>query len=144
MLTVIDPRPPVKPGTPRRRPYAPPETLYTLHVRPGEDDSFGVLQIVHGRDDVTYYLWPVRADFGLGWRLDKLGEVLPGEDTTYHVHLDPLAEGGPRCACECKGWLRWGRCKHVKALVGLHRDGLLPVAHQPAPSLPTLTAADAA
>jgi hypothetical protein len=138
MSTLRSPPAPVKANRRPRKPYAPPETLYTLHVRPGEDDSFGVLQIVRGRDDVTYHLWPVRADFGLAYRLDKLGELLPGEETTYHVHLDPLAEGGPRCSCECKGWLRWGRCKHVTALSGLLTDGSLPgphVPHQPAPAV---------
>jgi hypothetical protein len=131
MLTVTDPRPLVKPARRARKPYTPPATTWTLHVRPGEGDSFGVLQIVHGKDDDTYYLFVLRSDFGLCYRLDKLGEVPPGGDDHYCVCLD--AQDGHH-TCECRGFLRWGRCKHVKALAGCHRDGLLPVAHQPAPA----------
>jgi hypothetical protein len=94
-------------------------------VRP-DGSNFGVLEATRAGRTTAYYLWPVASDWGVAYRLDKLGEVLPGEETTYHVLLDPLAEGGPRCACECRGFLRWNHCKHVEVLLGLHREGLLP------------------
>jgi hypothetical protein len=106
---------------PRKRPYPPPEARYTLHVRPGQGESFGVLQIVQGKDDGHYYLWPLASDFGFCYQLDRIGGT---EEQRYAVCLD--AQDG-RHTCECKGHLRWGTaCKHIKALVGCHAAGLLP------------------
>jgi hypothetical protein len=42
-----------------------------------------------------------------------------GEDT-YHINLDD-----PTCGCSCKGWTRWGYCKHHHSLTQLAERGSL-------------------
>ena len=47
-------------------------------------------------------------------RLEKAG----GDGETYDVRQDCNGH----CYCECKGFLRWGHCKHIASLM---REGLL-------------------
>ncbi len=77
------------------------------------DDASGVLTITTRREGpVRYRVSPHRhGGKVLGWRLVK------DDGTAYDV--DAVAQ-----ACDCKGCLRWGRCKHVAGmalLVGLGR-----------------------
>ena len=44
----------------------------------------------------------------------------PEGDKTYHVCLDPQGH-----SCECLGFLRHDRCKHVEALLALKAAGKL-------------------
>lgn len=53
---------------------------------------------------------------GRGFAVHKLGL-----GTLYHVRV-----GEPRdCSCECLGFLRHGRCRHVLGLLALTGNGLL-------------------
>jgi hypothetical protein len=71
-----------------------------------------------------YYLEPIPADFGLGFRLEKFSnEVEEGEPSEYHVNIDP--QHGHH-TCECMGHQRWHHCKHVEALVSLLASGKIP------------------
>ena len=63
-------------------------------------------------------LTPIPADFGRGFRLEKIGLEANGE--AYHVNLD-----GDRRSCECKGFGRWNHCKHADGLAALIAAGRL-------------------
>ena len=53
---------------------------------------------------------------GRGFAVHRLGQ-----GNLYHVRVN----GPDDSSCECMGFLRWGRCKHVAALGTLIRDGQL-------------------
>jgi hypothetical protein len=92
------------------------------HVRvvvPVHADAPGVIRItVEGQEPIDYVVrcvpcdWPAR-----GFELTKVGSP-SGE--RYAVLLE--GEGG---TCECKGFLRWNKCKHRDGLQALLRHGLL-------------------
>src|SRR4051794_1559880 len=78
----------------------------------------GVLTLrEEGRPETSFWLTRLRADFGLAFELKKF--VAEGGEV-YHVNLSP-ADG--RHSCECKGWLKWNRCRHVAALTALIASG---------------------
>jgi hypothetical protein len=64
-----------------------------------------------------YYVRAIPSDFGRAFRWEKFS-VEGGE--TYHVCLD-----GETASCECKGFERWGRCKHVSCALALIASGKL-------------------
>jgi hypothetical protein len=99
----------------QRRPRPGPARRVRLALKPFEGNP-GVVEIAVGKDAAAYFLSPVPADFGTGYRLEKLGD---GE--TYHVNL----AAGDLHSCDCKGFLQWGHCKHVEALLALHQAGRL-------------------
>src|SRR5919199_7017174 len=67
-----------------------------------------------GKQATDYDLLEIGSDGGRGYELTK------ADRTVYHVNIDGLAS----CCC-CKGFSRWGRCKHVDALAALVRTGRL-------------------
>ena len=79
---------------------------------PGES---GVIEIRQDGKIDRYMVERVASDFGSGFLLRKMG----GEEA-YHVHLN--ADGH---TCECKGFLRWNRCKHTAGLAALQMAGKL-------------------
>ncbi len=74
-----------------------------------------VLLVRKGNRDPTCYhvrrIWEHAAIPGPVWRMTK--------DSGEHYDV-ALTEHGP--TCECKGWLRWGHCRHIR---GLMKEGLL-------------------
>jgi hypothetical protein len=72
-----------------------------------------VLALTTGKDTVFYKLETLLADAGRGFRLVK-AERGNGPEETCDVHLD-----GQQSTCECKGFLRWGHCKHLESLTAL-------------------------
>jgi hypothetical protein len=77
----------------------------------------GLLQITVGQA-ATYYLLSVTpADFGRGFRLEK---VDPADMAAYAVNLD-----GERRTCDCQGHAKWGHCKHADGLAKLVAEGRL-------------------
>lgn len=78
-----------------------------------------VLGLTAGQDTTFYQLAALTADEGRGFRLTKANRGDgPGEE--YDVLLD-----GSRSSCECKGFLRWGHCKHIESLTALTGAGRL-------------------
>jgi hypothetical protein len=77
------------------------------------------ITMTHGRRvlPVDYFLHRLPSDFGTAFRLVKL----LGEHAGYDVLLSP--DG--RHSCECDGFLRWGRCKHILSLLDLLAQGQL-------------------
>jgi len=91
------------------------------------------LTIPSGRKVETfgYYAEPLPTDFGGRFRCFRLTKYRtqqhPDEPAAYDVLLDlePDDPDRPGHSCECLGWLRWGKCKHVASLAALHRQGKL-------------------
>jgi hypothetical protein len=89
-------------------------------LKPFEDKP-GVVQITVGKEKVNYFLTEIPADFGRGFKVEKVGVEEP---VIYHVNLD-----GDNKTCECKGFSRWQKCKHSDGIAALLRAGeLKPVA----------------
>jgi hypothetical protein len=90
-------------------------------------DGFGAVQIFIAGEPHNYLIFPLVADFGAAFRLVKQ-ELVPQtegfyelQDTArYNVCLD-----GERSSCECPGFLRWGKCKHVSGLAALRQRNLI-------------------
>lgn len=59
---------------------------------------------------------------GRAFGVHKLGEAAP-----YHVRVGKPSE----TSCECLGWLRHRKCRHVAGLAALIADGRLPVPADP-------------
>jgi len=95
--------------------HQPPRTIRL--VRSPKTDGVGVFRITAGRRSQFYAVVEVRCEIGgRGFAVHRLGM-----GTLYHVRV-----GAPRdCSCECLGFLRWGRCKHVSGLQALIRQGAL-------------------
>ena len=72
--------------------------------------------VSQGKAQDRYVGTPVPADFGTGYRVEKAGE--PQSD--YHVLL---ADAPGSHSCECLGWLRHGRCRHVSSILALKSAG---------------------
>src|SRR5438093_1223546 len=98
MASLSPPAPRVKPA-----PAAPARTI-RLALAP-LPSSPGVVTITAGRRTADYLLSRLPSDFGEAFRLEKFP---PQGGEVYHV----LLSGDGARSCECKGFLRWGRCKH--------------------------------
>jgi hypothetical protein len=86
-------------------------------VRSPEADGVGVFCITTGGRSQFYTAVELRCEIGgRGFAVHRLGQ-----GPLYHVRA-----GKPEdCSCECLGFLRWGRCKHVLGLKALIREGEL-------------------
>jgi hypothetical protein len=77
-----------------------------------------VVQITVGKETAAYFITILQTDFGRGYRLEKIDPT--GAAEKYDVHLD-----AGRRSCECKGFLRWSRCKHADGVAALVAAGRL-------------------
>ena len=86
-------------------------------VRSPANDGVGVFRITSGGRSQFYAVVEAPSEIGgRGFAVHRLGV-----GTLYHVRV-----GDPRdSTCECLGFLRWGRCKHVAGLQALIRQGEL-------------------
>src|SRR3954463_12522517 len=86
-------------------------------VRSPKEDGVGVFRITAGGRSQFYVVVEIPSEIGgRGFAVHRLGV-----GTLYHVRV-----GDPRdSTCECLGFLRWGRCKHVAGLQTLIRRGEL-------------------
>jgi hypothetical protein len=106
-----------------RRPRVKPARSICLLATPTADRP-GLVRITVGRLATLYRLTALPADFGAGFELVKclLVEREPGvwearDGETYDVNLAGT--------CECKGYFKHGRCKHLDGLRKLATEGLL-------------------
>ncbi len=115
------------PARPKRPP--PPRSIRWL-TRPLPGDTFGTVRISVGKEQSDYFARLLPSDFGQVFELTKLIADPKAERVEYHVLLDH--EGG-RHSCECLGFLRWSRCKHVVGLLALLERSPLPPAEDVRP-----------
>ena len=88
-----------------------------LLVRKPAADGVGVFKLSAAGKSQFYVFHEVRCDIGgRGFAVHRLGLGV-----LYHVRVGAPAD----CSCECMGFLRWDRCKHVGGLQALTRQGLL-------------------
>jgi hypothetical protein len=102
----------------QRKPRPKPARFVRLVIKPDGANSLGVVRLTVAGRSADYLLTPLATDYGKGYRLEKIGLEANGE--AYHVNLG--ADGG---TCECKGFLRWGHCKHTEGLAALIAAGRL-------------------
>jgi hypothetical protein len=107
MSTVVNSHPGVKPGRTVR-----------VAVRPTEVNPAAIIIIREPKYSDHYMVWPLPADCGRAFKVEKF---LASESPTYHILL---ADDGKH-SCECKGFLRWGHCKHISSLLALCQAGQL-------------------
>lgn len=74
-------------------------------------------------EQFRYLLTPLTTDYGKAYTLTKLDSDPKDGPTSYAVCIDD----GPGNAdtCECRGFLRWGHCKHTAGLRALIEAGKL-------------------
>jgi hypothetical protein len=110
---------------PGRKAKGPPRPARTVRlVFPPVLKSAGVFQITEAGVSTDYLFTPIEADYnGFGFRVEKLGTE-PSEGP-YTVCLDAERGLEGQHSCACRGFLRWGWCKHVGALLALHQGGEL-------------------
>lgn len=58
---------------------------------------------------------------GRGFQLSKLSGGTDATETGYAVFCAP----GGACSCECKGFVRWGHCRHAEAVASCVKEGWL-------------------
>jgi hypothetical protein len=94
-----------------------PPTRTIRLVRSPETDGIGVFCITIGDQAQFYTLREIPCEIGgRGFAVHRLGR-----GTVYHVRINPPQDS----SCECLGFLRWGRCKHVLGLTALIKQGQL-------------------
>jgi hypothetical protein len=78
-------------------------------------------------EEDVYFCHPMTSGFGgEAFRLERWDAASQQSDCGIHVSYDVhLAGQGSHSSCECKGFLRWGHCKHVEALEALAASGKL-------------------
>jgi hypothetical protein len=82
-------------------------------VRPKDANGVAVFCIAVGAQTSHYVVREIRCDIGgRGFEVHKLGL---GE--LYHVRVGRRID----CSCECLGFLRHARCKHILGLLALIR-----------------------
>jgi hypothetical protein len=103
------------PMVPLEATEAPPRSIRLMQVpRPGD---VGVLRICKDRQTHYYVFKEIRCDIGgRGFAVHRLGL-----GQLYHVRVGGLRDS----SCDCLGFLRHGRCKHVLGLSALIGHGLL-------------------
>ena len=102
---------------PARKPRPKPARTIRLAVPLNGEGKNGVVRIAVGRAADDYLISRVPSAFGSGFLLEKVGDA---EGAAYHVHLS-----GEGPSCECRGFLRWDRCKHADGLAALQQHGKL-------------------
>lgn len=102
---------------PRSKPAVKPSRLLTYHPELG----ILILTVTTGRkvEKFGYFVDAIPSDFGRAFRLIKT-PVAGVPSVTYHVNIGGDGHGP---SCECKGFLRWGSCKHTESLATLVAAG---------------------
>jgi hypothetical protein len=95
-----------------------PKTRTVRIARPPDADGVGVFCIEAGGAAQFYTFLELRCDIGgRGFAVHRLGQ-----GNLYHVRVGAPEE----TSCECLGFLRWDKCKHVGGLAALIKKGALP------------------
>jgi hypothetical protein len=81
-----------------------------------------VLTLKVGKDVDNYFLEEIGAAEGRGFQLTRIATEKEPE-AIYHVNLN---DSDSQHSCDCKGFCRWGHCKHADSLLALLQRGKLP------------------
>jgi hypothetical protein len=101
----------------QRRPRPKPARSVRLVIRP-RGRAPGIINLTVGKKSADYYLFAIPADFGIGFRVVKVGiDATEGE---YAVNID-----GDKRTCDCKGHAHHGHCKHADGIAALIAAGQL-------------------
>jgi hypothetical protein len=101
----------------QRKPRPKPQRFVRLCIRP-EGAAPGVIRLTVNGKAQDYFLIAIPADFGRGFLVEKVG--IDATEGKYAVNID-----GERKTCECKGYLKWGHCKHSAGVAALIARNLL-------------------
>lgn len=98
---------------------------------PGTFPGSGVLTILTRRAATTYHV----AELGCGWegrafRLTKADDS-PGTDPEEREYSCFLGSNRQDRTCPCKGFTRWGHCRHLDAVEALVVNGWADIAVEP-------------
>ena len=74
--------------------------------------AIGLLTLHTARESTDYRVEEFGADGGRGICLLKLTEGSDATESAYCLFVSPAGEVG----CECRGFVRWGHCKHADAV----------------------------
>jgi len=99
-----------------RKPRPKPARFIRLSVKPTAETA-GVVAIRVSKEEADYILTEIPADFGRGFKVEKIGF---DADSIYAVNID-----ADRRTCECHGYNRWQKCKHSDGLAALIAAGRL-------------------
>ncbi len=91
-----------------------------VRIRRMEGTDTVVLTLTVDGKAKDYDLERLGSDFGDCFRLSERVGHPDAECNVYDVCLD---DSGSRC--ECLGYLRWGKCKHVESLCALRLANLI-------------------
>jgi hypothetical protein len=106
------------PPAPRQRR----KPVRTCRLTQTNEPDLQVLTLTADGRETNYFLRSIGSDDAShGLRLEKLGA---GLDVVEVYHVELFDHAGHH-SCECKGFLRWGHCRHVAGLVMLHEAGTL-------------------
>jgi len=98
----------------RRTGRKPPQRTVAL-LRSPSVDGVGAFRISDGKEAALYAFHEIFCEIGgRGFALHRLGL-----GNLYHVRLGVPEE----CSCECLGFLRHGRCRHILGMLALIRKG---------------------
>ncbi len=103
-------------------------------ISPPVNGGYAMLMTIGTGDKAKrfgYYVDPIPADFGLGFRFEKFAiDKVEGAPSEYDVNID-LQRGFH--SCTCKGNTYCGHCKHVESILALIKCGKIAAPQQPAP-----------
>src|SRR5262245_45236552 len=120
MSTATESRSPVKPPPGHKAKAKPPRFAY-LDDRPTVDEP-ALLTLHVGGKECDYWLRVVPSNFGEAFQLTKIIPTGNGPAELGEVYF-VLFESEFSASCECKGFLRWGHCKHLDSLKALRLAG---------------------
>jgi hypothetical protein len=112
---------PALPPSQAKKPRPKPERTIRL-THPVEGGYRGHVIITVGDESADYELQRFESPLGDAFRMTKVFPDPDAEEFVYHVLL---ADDGCSSSCECLGFCRYGRCKHVEGLIALKAAGKL-------------------
>ncbi len=86
-------------------------------VRTPDANGIGVLAVTQRRKTKFYAFWEIPC--AIGGRGFVVHQIDQGP--VYHVRIGSTED----CSCECLGFLRHSRCKHIEGLLELNEAGVL-------------------
>ena len=87
-------------------------TTRGIKILKTHEDGALLADVRVGRDIARYFLGPVPAIYGRGYLCSKI------YGNAYAVQVED--DGA---TCECRGFRRWGHCKHIDVIVALRNRG---------------------